>query len=45
LTQESISVFSERKSFELFLFSDDIRKYGLVKAINERQNDVNNAEM
>ncbi|MEY4331883.1 MAG: hypothetical protein RLZZ196_621 [Bacteroidota bacterium] len=45
LTQESISVFSERKSFELFLFSDDIRKYGLVKAINERQNDVNNAEI
>ena len=28
LTQESITVFSERKSFELMLFSDDIRKFG-----------------
>lgn len=36
LTTESITVFSERKSFELMLFSDDIRKFGLVKAINER---------
>lgn len=37
LTNQSITVFSERKSFELMLFSDDIRKYGLVKAMN-RQN-------
>lgn len=37
LTNQSITVFSERKSFELYLFSDDIRKFGLVKAINERQ--------
>ena len=34
LTNQSISVFSERKSFELMLFSDDIRKYGIIKAIN-----------
>lgn len=37
LTTESITVFSEKKSFELMLFSDDIRKFGLIKAINERQ--------
>lgn len=40
LTTQSITVFSERKSFELYLFSDDIRKYGLVKAMNERQKDM-----
>lgn len=41
LTNQSISVFSERKSFELYLFSDDIRKFGLVKAMNERQKELN----
>jgi hypothetical protein len=40
LTNQSISVFSERKSFELYLFSDDIRKFGLVKAMNERQKEL-----
>ena len=40
LTAESITVFSERKSFELYLFSDDIRKFGLIKAMNERQKDL-----
>lgn len=44
LTEMSITVFSEKKSFELFLFSDDIRKFGLVKAMNERQKDLNNSE-
>ena len=34
LTDMSITVFSEKKSFELMLFSDDIRKYGIIKAIN-----------
>jgi len=38
LTNKSITVFSEKKSFELMLFSDDIRKLGLVKAMNNRQN-------
>lgn len=42
LTVESITVFSEKKSFELYLFSDDIRKFGLVKAMNERQKDLEN---
>jgi hypothetical protein len=42
LTNQSITVFSERKSFELYLFSDDIRKFGLIKAMNERQKDLDN---
>lgn len=42
LTVESITVFSERKSFELYLFSDDIRKFGLIKAMNERDKELNN---
>jgi len=36
LTNQSITVFSEMKSFELHLFSDDIRKYGMIKALNAR---------
>jgi hypothetical protein len=41
LTNQSITVFSEKKSFELMLFSDDIRKFGLIKAMNERQKEIN----
>ncbi len=44
LTNQSITVFSEKKSFELYLFSDDIRKFGLVKAMNERQKDLDAEE-
>lgn len=40
LTSQSITVFSERKSFELMLFSDDIRRFGLIKAMNERQKEM-----
>jgi hypothetical protein len=40
LTPMSITVFSERKGFELMLFSDDIRKFGLIKAMNEREKDL-----
>jgi hypothetical protein len=40
LTPFSITVFTERKNFELMLFSDDIRKFGLVKAMNEREKDL-----
>jgi len=40
LTNQSVTVFSERKSFELMLFSDDIRKFGLIKAMNERQKEM-----
>jgi len=42
LTNMSITVFSEKKSFELMLFSDDIRKFGLIKAMNEREKDLAN---
>lgn len=44
LTTQSITVFSEKKSFELYLFSDDIRKFGLIKAMNERQKDLDSKE-
>jgi hypothetical protein len=37
LTSQSLIVFSEKKAFELHLFSDDIRKYGLIKAMNARK--------
>jgi len=40
LTNQSITVFSEKKHFELCLFSDDIRRYGLVKAINKQNNEA-----
>lgn len=43
LSNHSITVFSEKKSFELYLFSDDIRKYGLIKAMNERQKEINDS--
>lgn len=39
LTNSAIIVFSEKKSFELYMFSDDIRKYGLVKAMNKQKQD------
>lgn len=44
LTSRSIIVFSERASFELYFFSDDIRKYGLIKAMKERQKESGNSE-
>ena len=44
LTPMSITVFSERKSFELMLFSDDIRKFCLIKAMNERQKELDNLD-
>jgi hypothetical protein len=44
LTPLSITVFSEKKSFELCLFSDDIRKFGLIKAINEREKEAESSK-
>lgn len=38
LNGQSIVVFSEKKSVELYLFSGDIRRYGLVKAIAAQKN-------
>lgn len=37
LTNQSLTVFNEKKAFELYMFSDDIRKYGLIKAINNQK--------
>ena len=42
LTNQSLTVFSEKKAFELYMFSDDIQKYGLVKAMNARKKDAQN---
>jgi hypothetical protein len=45
LTNSAITVFSEKKSFELYMFSDDIRKYGLIKAMNrQHQSNQNNED-
>lgn len=41
LTEKSLTVFSEKKAFELYMFSDDIRKYGLIKAMNARKKSEN----
>lgn len=38
LTDYSITVFSEKKCFELFLFNGDVQKYGLIKAMKAAQN-------
>jgi len=39
LTHRSLTVFSEKKAFELHMFSDDIRKFGLMKAMKARRSD------
>ena len=44
LTNSAITVFSEKKSFELYMFSDDIRRYGLVKAMNKQLKDSQSEE-
>lgn len=36
LTDKSITVLSERKCFELHLFSGDVQKYGLIKAMKRK---------
>lgn len=38
LSYKSITVFDERRCVELYFFSDDMRRYGLAKAMKERQN-------
>lgn len=42
LTERSITVFSERKCFELYLFNGDVQKYGLTKAMKASQNKEEN---
>lgn len=36
LTDRSITVLSERKAIELYMFSGDVRKYGLIKAMKRK---------
>ena len=38
LTNRAIHVTSEKKAMELHLFSGDLRKYGLTKAMNRSKN-------
>jgi len=37
LTNRSITVTNEKKAVELTLFSGDVRKYGLIKAMNREK--------
>ncbi len=37
LTQKSITVTNEKKAVELTLFSGDLRKYGITKAMNRQK--------
>lgn len=37
LTDTSITVLAERKAFELHLFSGDVQKYGLTKAMSRKK--------
>jgi len=38
LSKNSIFVTEEKKAMELYLFSGDIRKYGITKSINRQKN-------
>ena len=38
LTNKSITVTNEKKAVELSLFSGDLRKYGITKAMNRQKN-------
>jgi hypothetical protein len=42
LTNRSITVTNEKKAVELTLFSGDLRKYGLIKAMNRQKKSQNN---
>lgn len=37
LSERSITVLSERKCFELYLFNGDVQKYGLTKAMSRKK--------
>lgn len=41
LTNRSITVTHEKKAVELTLFSGDLRKYGIIKAMKRQQKDEN----
>ena len=39
LNELFITVLSERKNFELYLFAGDVRKYGLIKAMKRKESE------
>jgi hypothetical protein len=41
LTKKYIKVLSERAAFELYLFSGDVKKYGMSKSLSKRMNQEN----
>ena len=41
LTNRSVSVLNEKKALELHLFSGDVRKYGLNKALKRTNDSIN----
>jgi hypothetical protein len=41
LTKKYIKVLSERSAFELYLFSGDIKKYGMSKSLSKRMSQEN----
>lgn len=43
ITSRSIVVTDEKKAVELTMFSGDLRKYGLTKAMNRQKKDQENA--
>jgi len=43
LTNRSITVTNEKKAVELTLFSGDLRKYGLTKALNRQKKEDENS--
>lgn len=40
LTTRSITVLSERKALELYMFSGDVQRYGLIKAMKRKSIEV-----
>jgi hypothetical protein len=41
VTNKAVTVTSEKKSMELHLFSGDVRKYGLAKALKRTDEELN----
>jgi hypothetical protein len=44
LADDGIIVTNEKKAMELMLFSGDIRKYGISKAMTRQEEEINNEE-
>ena len=42
LDHKGLTVYSEKRHVELYMFSDDIRRFGMIKAMNNRVDDLEN---